>query len=73
MASRSKSLPLVVGYHQVCMRSFVSTGAVESRPCNQQQNAGSITLGLDRQPYEFVSLDEIGAHFERGKPCSQDL
>lgn len=70
MAGRSKRLPLVVGYHQV-----VSEFRPDSR-CgitSMQTSCEMLEHHLDwiGKRYEFVSLDEIGAHFETGEPFSR--
>jgi len=72
MARGSKRLPLVVGYHQV-----VSEFRPDSR-CGitaMQISCEMLEHHLDwmGSRYEFVSLDEIGAHFETGEPFSKPV
>src|SRR5262245_48322782 len=64
--------PLVVGYHQV-----VSEFRPDSR-CGitaMQTSCRMLEQHLDwiGSRYEFVSLDEIGAHYESGKPFSRPV
>jgi len=72
MAGRSKRLPLVVGYHQV-----VSEFRPDSRfgITSMQTSCRMLEQHLDwiGGRYEFVSVDEIGAHFETGKPFARPV
>jgi peptidoglycan/xylan/chitin deacetylase (PgdA/CDA1 family) len=72
MAEGTPTPPLVVGYHQV-----VSEFRPDSR-CgitSMQTSSKMLEKHLDwiGGRYEFVSLDEIGAHFETGEPFSRPV
>jgi peptidoglycan/xylan/chitin deacetylase (PgdA/CDA1 family) len=72
LAGRSSRHPLVVGYHQV-----VSEFRPDSR-CGitaMQTSCKMLENHLDwiGSRYEFVSLDEIGAHYEAGKPFTKPV
>src|SRR6185436_15999093 len=72
MAGGTRNIPLVVGYHQV-----VSEFRPDSR-CGitaMQTSCKMLEQHLDwiGKRYEFVSLDEIGAHYESGKPFSKPV
>jgi peptidoglycan/xylan/chitin deacetylase (PgdA/CDA1 family) len=72
IAGGSKRLPLVVGYHQVVseFRPDSRCGITSSQTSSRMLEHHLDWIG---RRYEFVSLDEIGAHFETGKPFSRPV
>jgi peptidoglycan/xylan/chitin deacetylase (PgdA/CDA1 family) len=64
--------PLVVGYHQVVseFRPDLRCGITAMQTSCEMLESHLDWIG---RRYEFVSLDEIGAHYETGKPFSRPV